>query len=73
MSSELVKHAECTKASPHKGRRPSAASTKGGERLRRPPPFVDFFVGVVFCVLCVVGLHICVLGASLDTIALPAE
>ena len=38
-----------------------------------PPPFVDSFVVVGFCVFWVVGLHICVDGASLDTIALPAE
>ena len=48
MSSELVKHAECTKASPHKGRRPSAASTEGGRRLRRRPPSVVPFVGACF-------------------------
>ena len=46
---------------------------KGGGRLRRPPPFVVSFVGVGFCVFWAVGLHICVIGASLDTIVLPAE
>ena len=30
-------------------------------------------MGVGFCVFWAVGLHICVVGASLDTIALPAE
>ena len=46
-----------------------AASTKGSGRLRRPPPFVVSFVGVGFCVFCVVGQHICVVWPSLDTIA----
>ena len=35
MSSELVKHAECTKASPHKGKQPSAASTEGAGAIGR--------------------------------------
>ena len=47
------------------------ANTKGGGL--RPPPFVVSFVGVGFCVLWAVGLHICVVGAFLDTIALQAE
>ena len=46
---------------------------KGGGRLRRPPPFVVSFVGVGVGVFWVVGLHICVVGAFLETIALPAE
>ena len=32
------------KNKPHKGRWPSATSTKGGRRLRRRPPFVDSFM-----------------------------
>ena len=34
---------------------------------------MDSFVGVGFCVFWAVGLHICVVGAPLDTIVLPAE
>ena len=52
-------------------------STKGGGAKRRPPlwrrPKAASFVGVGFCVFWAVGLHIRVVGAFLDTIALPAE
>ena len=52
---------------------PTKESTKVGRRRRRPPPFVVSSVGVSFCVFWAIGLHICVVGASLETIALPAE
>ena len=48
MDLELAEHPKCTKESPHKGRRPSAASTEGGGRLRCPPPSVDSLVGSLF-------------------------
>ena len=57
-----------TKESTKGGRAPKApARLCGGGR--RPPPFVR----VGFRVFWVIGLHICVLGAFLETIALPAE
>ena len=46
---------------------------KGGAGAFGTRPFVVSFVGVGFCVFWAVGLHICVVGASLDTIAPPAE
>ena len=69
----VAKQPKYTKTNPHKGRRPSAASTKGGGRLRRPPPFVDSFVGVGFRVFVLLGHIICAVGAFPDTISLPAE
>ena len=53
-------------------------TTKGGRAEgARPPlwrrPKAASFVGVGFCVFWAVGIHICIVGASLDTIALPAE
>ena len=48
----------------------------GAEGARHPlwrRPSAASFVGVGFCVFGAVGLHICDVGASLDTIALPAE
>ena len=46
---------------------------KWGQAPSAHAPFVDSFAGVVFLAFWAVGLHICVVGASLDTIALPAE
>ena len=52
--SELVEHTKSARESLHKGGRPSAASTEGGGRLRRPPPSVDSlcegFLVQIWCV-----------------------
>ena len=70
---ELVERPKCTKESPRKGIHKGGRAPKAPAPLcgggRRPPPFVC----VGFRVFWVVGLHICVVGAFLETIALPAE
>ena len=58
MDLELAEDPKGTEKSPHKGRRPSAASTKVCGRLRRPHPFVDILVWAFFRALGGFGLQI---------------
>ena len=62
-----------TKTNAHKGIHKGGQARKAPAHLcgggRRPPPFVC----VGFRVFWAVGLHICIVGAFLETIALPAE